>query len=105
MSILKDLFDFFSAAVDELGAQLDGHGGLWVAMRPDAPANALARLEDGEAKTLLVQLSRCGDSGSAGTDDDNVQHLHPSRLKAAPTYPKGGHHVRHRRLSPAHTAW
>ncbi len=62
--------------MDELGAQFDWNRRPWIAMRPDASADALARLEHDEADALLMQIARGGNAGSAGANDRNVELRH-----------------------------
>ena len=50
-------------ASNELGAQFDRDTRLRIAMRPDAAADPLARLEDDEPYALVVQGACCSDTG------------------------------------------
>lgn len=66
----RDAVELRSIAVHELGAQLDGYRQRRGPHRPYAPADAVARLEDDDIFTPLVQPLRRGQAGGAGADDD-----------------------------------
>jgi hypothetical protein len=58
--------------VHELGAELDRDGDARVAGGEDAPADAVARLENGEPESRVAQGPRGGEPGGAGADDQDV---------------------------------
>jgi hypothetical protein len=64
--------DLARPPVDELGAELDGHGHLGLAQRVDAPAPALARLEEQRLETAGPQPPGGRETGGAGADDHHV---------------------------------
>ena len=65
---------FLRGTVQKLSAELDGNGRAWVADRVDAPANTLTCFEHDEVCARLRQLTRSGQTGSAGTHDYAVMH-------------------------------
>ena len=58
--------------MEKLGAELDGCGRARIAVREDAPADAVARFEDFCANAALAQGAGGGESGRACADDDDL---------------------------------
>ena len=61
--------------MDEFGAAIGGVAELRRRQRMDAPAAALARLQDRDRPARTRQLARRHQPGRAGTDDDDVLRL------------------------------
>jgi len=58
--------------VDELGAELYGGGEAGFVSGPRASADVVPGLQHEDGQARLAQLTGCGQSGDAGTDNDNV---------------------------------
>src|SRR5688572_3936610 len=58
--------------VDELRAELHGKGEARLVMRPDAPADAIARLDDERRAPCPCNVVRSSEPGGAGADDYDV---------------------------------
>ena len=58
--------------MNELGAEFDGVRKSRFAMGQDAAADTISPFEHGNPQTGIVQISRRGKPGRAGTDDDDV---------------------------------
>ena len=59
--------------MDELSAQLDRHRSGTVSSSEDAASNALARFDDNDIETSIVQCARRSDSCRAAADDEHVR--------------------------------
>jgi hypothetical protein len=64
--------------VDELSAQFDGNGQPEVVPRPDASPNPVTRFEYLYVQATRDQSLRGGQTGYAGSDDDNVDAVQAS---------------------------
>lgn len=58
--------------MDELRAELDGEGQAGLVLGEDAPADAVARLDDGDTPARAGKLTRGGETRGARADDDGV---------------------------------
>jgi len=74
--VAENLLNLFRAAVDELGAKLDGNGRPRIVVRPHAPADPFAALEDNEAYALVMQIAPGGNAGGAGAYDHHILASH-----------------------------
>jgi hypothetical protein len=63
---------FGRGPVDELGPELDGERESLVANRQDAPADAVARLEQQDAYTRVVKGRCCSESRGSATENDDI---------------------------------
>jgi len=68
-----DVANRIRLAVNELGAELEGHFEVRLMLGEDAAAEAGAGLEHDDATALLAELGRGGESGRARTYYGNVE--------------------------------
>jgi hypothetical protein len=64
-----DVESFGGLAMHKFGAKLNGHGGTGIVDGQDAPADAVASLDNRGVDMRHRQLSRSGQSGRARADD------------------------------------
>src|SRR5204863_4274963 len=63
----------FGFAVNEFRTELDGQRKIGSVDRPDASADAVAAFENADFLARAGKIARGGETGDAGTDDDDVE--------------------------------
>ena len=61
--------------MDEFRSELDGNWSTVIADRVNAPANAIARLQNGDAQSSFSESLGCREPCHAGPNDDDVYSL------------------------------
>jgi len=64
--------------VNELGAELDGHGRGTIAVGEDAPTDSLARFDDDDVDAVLMEFACGGEARGTGADDHDVSLVRSS---------------------------
>jgi hypothetical protein len=89
-AVIGEIEDFGGAAVDELGAELDGERGGGVVDGEDAAADAVTGFEAADAKAGGEKVVRGGEAGSAGAGDEDVVGVHGSMVAQRNSERRGG---------------
>jgi hypothetical protein len=71
----RDPLGLGRVAVDELGGELDGQRRPRIRVRPDAPADPVARLEDADREARASHILGRRESRDSGADDRDVDAL------------------------------